>query len=143
MPPTYMLIAMVAMIIVNFLFPVAIIIPSPWNLLGIIPLALGVIINVIADRIFHETNTTVKPFEQSSALITGGVYRISRNPMYLGFVLILIGIAILMRSLAPYGVIPVFLVVMEIIFIRTEEQMLAAKFGTDWIEYKKTTRRWL
>jgi protein-S-isoprenylcysteine O-methyltransferase Ste14 len=48
-----------------------------------------------------------------------------------------------MRSLAPYGVIPVFLVVMEIIFIRTEEQMLAAKFGTDWIEYKKTTRRWL
>jgi len=143
MPPTYMLIAMIVMIVINFLAPVAVVVPSPWNLLGLIPIGVGVYIAVAAERAFHDVKTTVTPFVESSSLVTDGMYRISRNPMYLGFVLVLIGIAILMRSLTPYGVILAFMAVIKTIFIRTEERMLAAKFGAKYKTYTKNTRRWL
>lgn len=143
MPPTYMLIAMVAMIALNFLFPLAIVIPSPWNLLGIIPIALGVYIAIVAEKSFRDVKTTVTPFAESSMLVTNGMYRISRNPMYLGIILILIGIAIMMRSLTPFAVIPVFLILIEKRFITVEERMLAKKFGVQYLNYTKKTRRWL
>ena len=96
MPTTYLLISIVVMAALYFLFPAMRIIPPLWNLFGLVPLALGVIINLAADKAFHQANTTVKPFEESSALIMHGVFRVSRNPMYLGFVLMLIGIAVLL-----------------------------------------------
>jgi protein-S-isoprenylcysteine O-methyltransferase Ste14 len=100
-------------------------------------------INLIADGKFHEVETTVKPFEKSSTLVTGGVFRISRNPMYLGFVLILLGIAILLGSLSPYLIVILFWIAMEKVFIETEEKMLESKFGSRWTEYKTSVRRWL
>jgi len=143
MPITYLLIAIIAMIALHLLFPEMIIIPPLWNFLGLIPLILGVTINLIADNAFHRANTTVKPFEESSALVTRGAFRISRNPMYLGFVLILIGIAVLMRSLTPYLVVVAFAILIDRIYIKVEERMLAEKFGSDWKAYKERTRRWL
>ncbi len=143
MPTTYLLIAIVVMVALHFLFPVVRIIPPLWNLLGMIPLVLGVIINLIADQAFHKANTTVKPFDESTALIREGVFRISRNPMYLGFVLILIGIALLLRSLTPYVIVVAFAILMDRMYIRVEERMLAEEFGTEWEEYKRNTRRWL
>ena len=143
LPTHYLLISILAMVALRFLFPVMKIIPSPWHLFGIVPLVLGVVINIIADKAFHEANTTVKPFEESTALITNGVFRVSRNPMYLGFVLILIGIAILVRALTPYVIIPIFAVLMDKIFIEVEERMLAEQFGVEWPEYAKKTRRWI
>jgi protein-S-isoprenylcysteine O-methyltransferase Ste14 len=119
------------------------IIPPPWNLLGLVPLALGVIVNLVADKAFHKANTTVKPFEESSALITHGVFRASRNPMYLGFVLVLIGTAVLMRSLTPYVVVPAFAILIDRMYITVEERMLAEKFGAEWERYRQSTRRWL
>jgi len=143
LPPTYLLISIAAIIALHFLFPVLIIIPSLWNLLGIIPLALGVFLNLSADNAFHRANTTVRPFEESSALITRGVFRISRNPMYLGMVLILPGVAVLVGSLTPYVVVLAFAILMDRMFIKVEERMLAEKFGAEWEAYKRSTRRWL
>jgi len=143
MPTTYLFISIVVMIVLHFLFPAIRIIPPLWNLLGLVPLALGVMINLVADKAFHKANTTVKPFEESSALITHGVFRASRNPMYLGFVLILIGTAVLMRSLTPYVVVPAFAVLMDRMYITVEERMLAEKFGAEWERYRQSTRRWL
>ena len=143
MPTTYLLIAIVVMVAIHFSFPMARIIPPLWNLLGMIPLALGVVVNLIADQAFHKANTTVKPFKESTALITEGAFRISRNPMYLGFVLVLIGIAVLMRSLTPYVIVLVFAILMDRMYIREEERMLAEEFGTAWEQYKRNVRRWL
>lgn len=143
MPPTYMLMAILVMVGLNFLLPMAVIIPSPWNLLGVIPMGMGVYMAVVAEKAFHSAGTTVTPFVESSALVTDGMYKISRNPMYLGFVLVLTGIGILLRSLTPYGVIPVFMIMIEAIFISNEERMLAAKFGVQYEAYRKNTRRWL
>lgn len=121
MPTTFLLISVLAMITLHLLLPVTAIIPSPWNLLGIVPLALGVMGNLAADSAFRRVHTTVKPFAESSVLVTDGVFRISRNPMYLGFVLVLIGIAVLL----------------DWMYFRVEEQMLAEKFGAQWGEYRR------
>lgn len=133
----------VAMVALHFLFPFPRIIQPLWNLLGIVPLALGVTINLMADRAFHQANTTVKPFIELSTLVTEGVFRISRNPMYLGFVLILIGIAVLLGSLTPYVVILAFAIFLDRTFISVEERMLAEKFGAQWENYRQSTRRWI
>jgi protein-S-isoprenylcysteine O-methyltransferase Ste14 len=143
MPTTYLLIAIVAMAAFHFLVPVIQVIPMPWNILGIIPIVGGVAINLIADSAFRRAKTTVKPFEESSALVTGGAFRISRNPMYLGFLLILFGIAILLGSLAPFVVVLVFPILMDQVFIQVEERRLEDKFGQSWLEYKARVRRWI
>ncbi|MBU1660870.1 MAG: isoprenylcysteine carboxylmethyltransferase family protein, partial [Chloroflexi bacterium] len=134
LPPTYLLISLAVMIALHFAFPVRAIIPSPWNLLGSFPLMLGIAINIVADNIFRKVNTSVKPHEESSILVTESVFGLSRNPMYLGFVLILTGVAAVLGSLTPFVVIPVFIALMNVVFIRVEEQMLAEKFDRDWLE---------
>lgn len=143
MPTTWLLITIVVMLTFHFLFPVTLMIPRLWNLLGLIPMSLGVAINLSADKAFHQARTTVKPFQESSSLVTNGVFRISRNPMYLGFVLTLIGIAVLVRSLSPYLVVFAFAILIDRIYIRAEEYMLAEKFGATWEAYNAKTRRWL
>ena len=143
MPPTYLLIAIVLVLAIHFVFPGIKIVPVPWNPLGIVPLAFGIALNLIADIAIHQAETTVKPFEESSALLTTGVFQITRNPMYLGYVLILIGVAPIVRSVTPYAVIVVFAILMDRVFIRVEEQMLEQTFGPAWSEYAAKVRRWI
>jgi protein-S-isoprenylcysteine O-methyltransferase Ste14 len=143
MPPTWMLIAIIAMLVLNFLLPVVKIIPTLWNLCGLVFLVSGITLNLIADRAFQQVGTTVKPYQESSNLVTGGVFQISRNPMYLGMVLMLIGIAVLLRSLSPLLIVIPFAILIDQIYIRVEEQMLMEKFGAKWQAYKAQTRRWL
>ena len=143
LPPTYLVSSIIAMPILHFLCPVSRVIHFPWNLLGIAPLSIGIVLNLAADKAFKQKGTTVKPFEESIALITTGVFRISRHPMYMGMALILLGIAVLLGSLTPYVIIPVFVILMEVVFIREEERMLEEKFGRVWLAYKKKARRWI
>jgi protein-S-isoprenylcysteine O-methyltransferase Ste14 len=143
LPPTYLLVSIVVIVALHLLLPVVTVVPLPWNVIGIIPLALGIAINIVADNALHKADTTVKPFEESSALVTSGAYRISRHPMYLGFALVLIGVAILMGSLTPYIIIPAFVVLMDRVFIQVEERVLEARFGGMWQAYKQKTWRWI
>jgi protein-S-isoprenylcysteine O-methyltransferase Ste14 len=143
LPPSYLLIAILAMIILHFALPLYRIVPMPWNFAGVVPLLLGIVINLYADKALHAANTTVKPFLESNALVTGSVYSISRHPMYLGFVLVLIGVAILLGSLSPWVVVPIFAALMQVVFIRVEERMLADKFDLAWEDYKKKVRCWI
>jgi len=144
LPPTYLLISIVLMVALHFLHhPTMSVIPLSWNIFGIIPLVLGIAINIIADNALHKAKTTVKPFEESTTLVTSSVYRISRHPMYLGFVLILVGVAIVLGSLTPFVVIPIFAILMDVVFIQVEERMLEQKFGQVWLEYKRKVRRWI
>jgi len=143
LPPTYLLLAIVAMTAFHFRLPLRQILPFPWRLLGLLPFLIGLTLNLAADRQFKQQETTVKPFERSTSHITTGVYQISRNPMYLGFVLILLGIGILLGSLSPLLVVPPFGVLLEVVFIRAEERKMAAEFGQAWHIYKEQVRRWI
>ncbi len=130
-------------IFLHFLFPLREILQYPWNLSGVIAILLGTWLNLVADQAFKKANTTVKPFEESNRLITTGTFRVSRNPMYLGMVLILTGVALLLGSITPFVIAFAFAVLMQILFIRTEEKMLEEKFGEEWLAYKGKVRRWL
>jgi protein-S-isoprenylcysteine O-methyltransferase Ste14 len=100
-------------------------------------------LNLVGDKTFHRVRTTIRPFEESAVLVTDGLFRMSRNPMYLGMVLILTGIALLLRSFSPFLVILPFAVLIDRTYIQVEERMLAEKFGLEWEAYKKKTQRWL
>ena len=142
-PPNYLLLAIVIMVFLHFLLPGVTILTNLWRFLGALPLALGVMLNLIADKSLKMYKTTVKPCEESTALIMNGVFRATRHPMYLGFVLILFGIAMLMGSLTPYIIVFVFGVFMDTTFIRFEEQKLEETFGETWLGYKRRVRRWI
>ena len=143
LPPTYLLIAILMMVPLGFVFPIVRVIPPVWHWLGLLPIVLGIIINLLADRFFQQAKTTVKPFERSSVLVVDGVFRFSRNPMYLGFVLILAGMAVLLCALSPWLVVVGFIIFVQRVFIQVEERMLADQFGAVWEGYCKHTRRWV
>jgi protein-S-isoprenylcysteine O-methyltransferase Ste14 len=143
MPTTYLLAAMLLMVILHLVLPLVRIVPPLWNLIGILPIAIGVAINLLADRAFHRAATTVKPYQESSALITDGVFGLTRNPMYVGFVLILLGVAVLLRSLSPYVVVLAFALLMDRMYIVVEERMLVERFGQEWEAYRGRVRRWI
>ena len=143
LPPTFLFLSLLIMVGCHFICPVDEIIPFPWNLTGLLLLLAGIILNLIADNAFKKFNTTVKPFEESSFLVTNGAFKICRHPMYLGMVFILLGLAVLLGSLTVYIVIPAFAFIMDCLFIRIEEKMLEDKFGLFWKSYRKKVRRWI
>ena len=143
LPPTYFYITLLLIVILYFVFPIKTIIIFPWNLTGLIPGIAGAVLNIIADKDFKKANTTVKPFDKSSTLITNGVFQISRNPMYLGMVLILISASMITGTISPFFVIPPYIIFMQIVYINEEEKMLEAEFGDDWKNYKTKVRRWI
>ena len=107
------------------------------------PLGLGILLNLLADKTFTRNKTTVKPFEKSTTLVTGGVFCISRHPMYLGMVLILFRLAILLGKLTPFLIPFLYVPLMNTVYIGTEERMLEETFGDRWLEYKSKVRRWI
>lgn len=93
--------------------------------------------------LFHRHTTTIRPGEKSTALITDGPYRFTRNPIYLGMALVLAGLALLLGSLLPLLVVPFFILVIDALVIRLEERMLTSEFGDTYRSYTKRVRRWL
>jgi len=143
LPPSYFFLTIALMACLHLLLPVARVINYPFTLIGIIPLFVGTLLNLLADKALKDYKTTVKPFMESTTLITTGVYRLCRHPMYLGMALILLGLASFLGSLSPFVAIAVFVILMEQNFLRVEEQMLEMKFGQQWLEYKQRVRRWI
>jgi len=131
------------MVLLHFLVPVYQLTAYPWSAIGLLPLITGAGLNLAADAALKKQGTTVKPYETPSALITTGVYSLSRNPMYLGMSLILIGVALLMGSLTPYTIVPGFIIIIDRAFIRPEEATLNRQFGEAWTAYVERVRRWL
>lgn len=92
---------------------------------------------------FRRAGTTVNPHGQPARLITGGPFRFSRNPIYLGDAALLVGLCLGFRALPALILIPLFIRVINRRFIAPEEARLAAAFPQDYAEYATRTRRWL
>jgi protein-S-isoprenylcysteine O-methyltransferase Ste14 len=142
-PPTYFFILLMLSVILHFVFPIMKIIPSPYNYLGILLVLFGIIINIWADRIFKTEKTTVKPDESPDVFILSGPFKFTRNPMYLGMLSILLGVAVFLGSLITFIFPVLFIVLMNLLFIPVEEKNLQKKFGKKYIDYKKKVRRWI
>lgn len=143
LPPAFFLSALVLAVVLHLVLPLARILDWPWRWLGAAPLAFGCALNLIADQAFKRRGTTVKPFRESSALVTDGVFRISRHPMYLGMVSIVAGAGLLLGSLSPLLVAGALAALLDRVFIRAEEPMMESVFGEDYRDYRRRVRRWI
>ena len=84
----------------------------------------------------------MKP-QNTSGIVTSGLYKISRNPMYVGLLTILIGYAVWLGSVTPFLLLPVFHFLITEMQIKPEERMLEQKFGEEYLDYKDRVRRWI
>ena len=142
-PPKYLALAILLMIGLNRIAPLKQIVDWPWRYLGLIPFAIGLWLVLWVNALFRRVGTTIKPFEESSFLVTQGPFRVSRNPIYLGMCIALFGVAVLLGSLSPFLVVPIFAFLIDARFIRAEEAILARKFGRPFDDYMSRVRRWL
>jgi protein-S-isoprenylcysteine O-methyltransferase Ste14 len=104
--------------------------------------AISVISGIVSFRRARTTFNPMKP-ESSSSLVLSGIYKVSRNPMYLGFFLFLVGWAIFLSNALTFLFLPLFIFYMNRFQIEPEERALACKFGQEFETYKSRVRRWL
>ncbi|WP_339707317.1 isoprenylcysteine carboxylmethyltransferase family protein [uncultured Sphingosinicella sp.] len=128
------------------------------RLLGDPPIGLDIRVSSIAGMIlaiaglglifaallrFRRAGTNPEPWRQTTAFVASGVYRWTRNPMYLGMALIFAGLALIFDSLATLLLLPFVVILIDRQVIAREERYLEAKFGDDYRAYKDKVRRWL
>ena len=141
--PVWVLLGGLGMLALHRGFPVVLVVPQPWNWLGLAPVAVGLALALSGVRLFRRAGTAIEPWGTPSALVVEGPYRFTRNPMYLGLALSLFGLAVWLGTLTPFLVIPLFVWVITARFIYGEEQRLEARFGDQYRAYKARVRRWI
>ena len=110
---------------------------------GGIPLATGIALTVAGSRQFERASTNIKTFDEPDVLVTTGWFRWTRNPMYLGFLLALVGWALLLDRWIAFVAPAAFLAIADRWYIPFEEHRMAAAFGDDYRTYRARVRRWL
>ncbi|HZF00092.1 MAG TPA: isoprenylcysteine carboxylmethyltransferase family protein [Planctomycetota bacterium] len=107
--------------------------------------AAGFVISILGVVAFRRARTTVNPMmpNTSSSLVMSGVYRITRNPMYLGFLLILLGWGAFLSNGPAFALLPFFVLYMSRFQIRPEERALESRFGGEFVSYRGRVRRWI
>src|ERR1700704_5971868 len=140
-----MLLAAALMWALHCWLPLGHLIATPWNYFAALPAAIGRAITVAAGMRFRKARTTFDPLKPraASCLGTDGVFRVSRNPMYLGLVLLLIGWALWLGPGRPSTTPPVFAVVISVAQVVPEEQALEELFGEAYLAYRHSVRRWI
>jgi protein-S-isoprenylcysteine O-methyltransferase Ste14 len=106
-------------------------------------LATGLVIGLLAAGLFRRAGTDVKPWRSSTALVTDGPYRWTRNPMYLGMTFVYLGLAIAADSLTALVLLIPVLIIIQTQVIAREERYLESKFGDEFRAYTARVRRWL
>jgi protein-S-isoprenylcysteine O-methyltransferase Ste14 len=142
-PPVYLLVALLAMTALHYWLPIAPLLRAPFTWLGALVIIAGIAVAVSAVRLFDRAGTPVLPFEPSTALVTDGLYRYTRNPMYLGLALVLLGAWMLFGTLGPGLAFVAFVWVIQSNFIRGEERFLESIFGEQYVSYRARVRRWI
>jgi protein-S-isoprenylcysteine O-methyltransferase Ste14 len=141
LPPVLVAICILLMVTLHLVLPIGYVIDQP--VLGGLIAAIGLGLTLSGARLFSRIGTNIKTFNKPDQLVVSGLFRISRNPMYLGFLLLLTGIAIALGTLAPFGIVAAFFMITNLWYIPFEEQKMEETFGTDYLAYKNRTRRWL
>ena len=143
LPPVWFLGAILVMVAIWYGVPGTQVSGSSYLYAGTGIMAAGVALAVYGKKQFDLVNTPVRPFTKTTALVVSGPFRFSRNPMYLAMVIVLIGVGLALGKLAPFAVIPLFIMWIRSRFIRYEELLMEDQFGADYLDYKNRVRRWI
>jgi len=144
-PPLWMVFFAAMMWALDRYCPIATLIAAPWNRLGWGVIAIAPVAPITAMIQFRRAHTTVNPVDlgKSTALVTDGIYRWTRNPMYLGLSVLLLGWAIRLGTLSPLVIPPLFVTFITQFQILPEERALRGHFGDSYEQYCRQVGRWL
>ncbi|MEO5578279.1 MAG: isoprenylcysteine carboxylmethyltransferase family protein [Sphingomicrobium sp.] len=116
---------------------------GPVSIGGLVLAVGGVVLIGIAFGLFRASGTRAEPWQPSSSLVDRGLYRFTRNPMYLGMALLSLGIAIAFTSLTGVFLALAALLIIDRAVVTREEAYLKRRFGQDYVAYMARVRRWL
>jgi protein-S-isoprenylcysteine O-methyltransferase Ste14 len=142
-PPVWLLLHAAAALALDRWLPLRTVIPSPWTHLALVPGLLGAALVLWCVVLFRLRRTPILPFTETTALVNAGPYRLSRNPIYLGLLLLLLGEVVLLGSLGPWLVLPSFWLILRQRFVLKEEALLRARFGATYEAFCHRVRRWI
>lgn len=131
--PTFFIIYAILMIVIGLIWPLKKIITFPYNLIGI---------SIWGSIKFNQVGTNIQTFDEPDILITDGLFKYSRNPMYFGFFMGLWGIFIILGAVSQIILVLIFMITDQL-YITFEEEMMVKKFGKKYINYKAVTRKWI
>ena len=141
-PPNYFYLAIIFSILIKFVFPQGNFIKFPYNLFGIIIMMGGLFFISWTYKLFQKYKTP-EDFSKSKKVVTEGPYKFSRNPMYIGSILFLIGLSILLGNYITFICPIIFFIVIDKGFILFEEKKMEKELGKQYLNYKKKTRKWI
>lgn len=144
--PPVALVIIFAAVMAALAYVVPATVPVPAKLPVAVTLVVaGVLVALAGVLAFRRQTTTVNPFtpEQSSSLVATGIYRFSRNPMYLGLLLALVGWSVYLANWATALLLPAFVAYLNRFQIQPEERALTQRFGPQFVAYSRSVRRWL
>jgi protein-S-isoprenylcysteine O-methyltransferase Ste14 len=142
-PPILTVIHIGIAYVAKWAIPIPVPMPDLLRNIGFALVVVGFLLGVAAFMEFRRSRTTVDPHGSVTSIISSGIFRFTRNPIYLGFVLMLIGLPL--NSGTYWGIVlaPVFIHLMNRLVIEREEAYLEKKFGAVYTGYKSRVRRWL
>lgn len=142
-PPLIYLAFMILGLVIHLLFPIAFL-PAAMGMIVGAPLVVGgLVLGGTAVILMLRCGTSPDPGEPTKCLVVDGPFRFTRNPIYVSFALIYLGIAAAFNSLAALALLPVALVVIDRGVIAREERYLERKFGEEYVQYTDRGRRWI
>lgn len=142
-PPVLFLLLLAALIPLYLFHPATHVVRADAAMPWYVPLALGVAILAWASLHFRRKDAEIHTFKQPKALVTDGPFRFSRNPMYLGFFLLLLAAAFFVNSWGAFLAPLAFFLIASFWYIPHEERRMRSTFGASYADYARTTRRWI
>ena len=142
-PPLVFVLLIAAGVALNAVLPLRMGVPESFRTLGVAITVFGVAVVILINGKFKRSATAIEPWKPTSALITSGFYRWSRNPIYIGFCLFNMGIGIALNNLWIFLSFIPGAVLVYYIAIAREEAYLERAFGEEYLAYKRKVRRWL
>ena len=142
-PPILLLLHIFAVFLLNWLFPLPIAFPKILVWVGYLLILVGIGLAFSAAGRFMKAQTTLDPHGSVTEIVTSGPYRFSRNPIYLGFVCLLIGFPFIFRTYWGSILSPLLMISLYQLVIKHEEVYLEKKFRDAYSTYKSRVGRWL
>lgn len=143
LPPIVWLASAGLMLLLHSKAPVMQVIPPPLTWIGLAAIVCGLAVANWHARLFRRVGTNINTFGRPDKLTTQGLFSRTRNPMYLGMVASLLGLAVFLGSLSPLAAPLAFFVLAHCWYVPIEEKNMALKFGDEYAEYRRIVPRWL
>jgi protein-S-isoprenylcysteine O-methyltransferase Ste14 len=142
-PPALYAITLLLGLVLSSIVPISFL-PHPVSLpLAVLALIGAGWISTSAFRTMNRAQTAIDPAKPTTAIVSDGVFRLSRNPLYLSLTLLYIGISLLFSAVWALLLLLPLLIIVQIGVIQREESYLERKFGDKYLRYKAQVRRWI